>query len=85
MTQRSSLPRQVPSYLMSSAMCAFRKRDDSGGRQSAGGRLLLLRQRDSSSKLLWRSVVGRVGGRRMGGDGTSDEVSSGADANERSF
>ena len=83
-TQRSSLPRQELSYLMSSTMFAFRKRDDGGGRQSAGGRMLLLRQRDSSSRLLWRGF-GKVSGRRMGGDGTGDGVSSGADAHELSF
>ena len=84
-TQRSSLPRQVPSYLTSSAMCAFRKRDDGGGRQSTGGRPWLLRQRDSPSKSLWRGVVERVGGGRINDDGADDGVCSGADANERSF
>ena len=47
--------------------------------------MLLLRQRDSSSKLLWRGFAGRVGGRRTGGDGTSEWVSSGADSHEPSF
>ena len=47
--------------------------------------MLLLRQRDSSKRLVWRGFVGRAGGRRMGGDGTGDGVSSGADAHELSF
>lgn len=47
--------------------------------------MLLLRQRDSSRRLLWRGFVGRVGGRRMGGDGTGSGISSGADAHELSF
>ena len=47
--------------------------------------MLLLRQRDSSSKLLWRGFVGRVGVRQTGGDWTSEWVSSGADSHEPGF